>query len=58
MQPVENALIQIEDPQARRLSLRLQQIERLDLLEAASEADTVCPVWVSERFGEREGVPA
>ena len=39
-----------------RRTSRVKQAERFEVLSAASEAENICPVWISDRLAESERV--
>ena len=44
------------DVREPRRILRVRQADRFEILVAASEAEDICPIWITDRLSERERV--
>lgn len=54
MQPNQDALRRSTDATDIRRTPRIRQADRFEILAAASEAEDLCPIWITERLSERE----
>ena len=56
MQPTHSTTKLIAEINEQRRTSRVKQAERFEVLSAASEAENICPVWISDRLAESERV--
>ena len=56
MQPNPNTPRRPTDVREQRRTLRVGQADRFEILVAASEAEDICPIWITDRLSERERV--
>ncbi|MFK7744093.1 MAG: hypothetical protein AB8B47_03495 [Roseobacter sp.] len=56
MQLNTNAQKRHYDAHNQRGTMRTRQADRYEMLVAASEAEDICPIWITDRLSERERV--
>ncbi len=56
MQPNQDSLKQSTDVRDLRRTSRIRQADRFEIFATASEAEDICPIWITDRLSEREGV--
>jgi len=52
----QNAQKPLFDKDTQRRTLRIKQADRFEILAAASEAEDICPIWITDRLSERQQV--
>lgn len=62
MPPIQNAKYRFNNAHQHRRTVRIQHIDRFDLLLAASQGDDGCAIWLADdlaaRLSDHDQVPA
>lgn len=56
MQPNQDAPRRSTYARELRSRPRIRQADQFEILAAASEAEDICPIWITDHFSERERV--
>ena len=56
MQPHQNTPRPSTGALELRRTSRMRQADRFEISAAASEAEDICPIWITDRLSEREQV--
>lgn len=56
MQPNQDTPKPSTDACDLRRTSRIRQADRFEIRAAASEAEDICPIWITDRLSERERV--
>lgn len=54
MQPNHDVLRRSTNARELNRTSRIRQADRFEILAAASEAEDICPIWITDRLSERE----